>query len=180
MEKIILIGIPNAGKSTLGRLAAHKLNLPFYDTDTLITERLKSDKLIDYLKMAFNGQFIYTQKRIMFELSHLKGPAIISTGAEVALIPECAALMKKMGKVIHIKRKLKFALADARLNSKNTIVMKRNGIEVDMQKEGLDLYMEEYSQYEKIADLNLNNNGTEHEGLEKLTSMITATSKISF
>ena len=83
-----------------------------------------------------------------------------------------AMSMKKMGKVIHIKRKLKFALADAKLNSKNTIVMKRNGIEVDMHKEGLELYMEEYSQYEKIADLTLNNNGTEYEGLDKLTSMI--------
>jgi shikimate kinase len=168
-----LIGIPNAGKSTLGRLAARKLRLPFYDTDVMLVERIKSNKLSDYLKMAFNGQFIFTQKRIMLELSHVRYPAIISTGAEVALIPECANLMKRMGTVIHIQRQLKYALAGLKVNENNTLIMERNGIKIDMQKEGMKLYLQEYGKYEKVADLTLENNGTEEEGLEKLLSLMT-------
>jgi shikimate kinase len=172
MEKIFLVGIPNAGKSTLGKLAAEKLNLPYYDTDVLLTERIHSDKPADFLRMALNGQFIFVQKKIMIELSHHKGQAIISTGAEIALIPECAALMKKMGIIIHIQRKPEIALAGLSEDKKSSLIMEINGKRVDVQKESIDLYMEEYSQYEKVSDLSLENNGTEDEGLEKLLNLL--------
>jgi shikimate kinase len=171
MKKYILIGIPNSGKSTLGRRAAEKLRLPFYDTDEMVCDKVRNP--LDLFRMSLNGQFLEEQKKIIYKLAKLKGGAIISTGAEVALIPECAALMKTMGTVIHIQRKPDTLLAEYKKSGKRGMVMKENGgKEIDMQEEAIKLYAEEHSQYEALADLPLENDGTEDEGLEKLLNLL--------
>jgi shikimate kinase len=172
MEKIMLIGIPNCGKSTLGRRLAEAKKLPFFDTDQLFVEKINSGRLSDFIRLAFNGQFIELQKKIMIKLYLQDGPAIISTGAEVALIPECATLMKKMGTIIHIQRDPELALENMRANRKVGYVMEENGKQIDMNKEEIRLYMEDYPSYVALADLTLDNNGTEDEGLEKLLVML--------
>ena len=40
-KHVILIGLPGAGKSTAGRLAAERLGAPFVDPDTLIVRRMQ-------------------------------------------------------------------------------------------------------------------------------------------
>ena len=115
MKKIILIGIPGCGKSTLGRRAAHVMQVPFYDTDKLSMERIKLERLSDIFRLTFSGQFIRAQIDVMNELAQRDEAAMISTGAETALIPECAALMKKMGTVVHIQRKPELAAADMKM-----------------------------------------------------------------
>jgi len=156
MNKIILIGIPGAGKSTLGRRLADELNLPFFDTDELVVLKGKLKTYADFIRMALNGQFIAIQKEIIAELSRSKGKAVISTGAEVALIPKCASLMKKMGKIIHLKRDPEIILVKGAVR----------------QSEGIRLYMQDYHQYEALADLILDNNGSEDEGLKKLLGVL--------
>lgn len=42
MERIILIGFMGAGKTTLGKVLAETLSVPFYDSDALIEERTNS------------------------------------------------------------------------------------------------------------------------------------------
>ena len=42
MERIILIGFMGAGKTTLGKVLAETLSVPFYDSDELIEERTNS------------------------------------------------------------------------------------------------------------------------------------------
>ena len=41
MKSIVLIGMPGAGKSTIGKLLSDKLNLAFVDTDRLIEHEIK-------------------------------------------------------------------------------------------------------------------------------------------
>ena len=157
MKKIILIGIPGCGKSTLGKQLAEKLKLSFFDTDLLMIDKANLDSYADYIRIALNGQFISIQKEIMVDLSKDESNAVISTGAEVALIPECAAIMKKMGTIIHIQRDPEVILTDSK---------------IPIHSEGIRLYMKDYSQYEALADLSFNNNGTEAEGLEKLLELV--------
>jgi len=79
MNKFILIGIPNCGKSTLGKRAADILNLPFYDTDILVCENaaLKDPRFI--FGLGFSGRFLPEQNKVIAELAELDGPAIIAT-----------------------------------------------------------------------------------------------------
>ena len=178
MNKFILIGIPNCGKSTLGRLAAESLLLPFFDTDLLAVEKMKLDHPSDLFRFSSKRRFLTEQYNVMGELAQLENIAIIATGAEAALMPECAEIMKKMGTIIHIKRKPEKLLADYRNSGKRGIIMRqiKNGEEkpeeIDMQEEAIKLYAKESIKYEELANLTLENNGSEDEGLENLIKLI--------
>lgn len=39
MKNIVLIGMPGCGKSTFGKRMAKRLQLPFYDADSVLEER---------------------------------------------------------------------------------------------------------------------------------------------
>jgi len=178
MNKYILIGIPNCGKSTLGRRVSEILQLSFFDTDTMARDMLKIENPIDLFRTAFNGQILLAQQKAIYELAALDSPAIIATGAEVALIPECAKLMKCMGTIIHIERKLENAI-DGLKNNESRLVLRNvtNGTEIDMQEKAVKLYAQELSQYEALADLTLENDDSEDEGVEKLINIINSISQ---
>jgi len=176
MNKYLLIGIPGCGKTTLGRRVADALHLSFYDTDAMTCDRFKMKKPTDYFSMAFSGLLTAEQPKIMAELAGLDGPAVIAIGAETALIPECAATMKTMGTIIHIRREVEIVLADLKNNGKGKFVLldeNGNDTEITMEEETVRLYAQEYSQYEALADLTLENNGTEDECLEQLLNLLT-------
>ena len=40
MERVILVGLPGSGKSTIGRQLARRRELPFFDSDQIIESRL--------------------------------------------------------------------------------------------------------------------------------------------
>jgi shikimate kinase len=171
VKKYYLIGIPNSGKTTLGRRAAEKLRLPFYDTDTMLCDRINNP--LDLFKMALNGQFLEEQIKIVSKLAKHKGKALIATGAEAALSPECASLMKASGTVINIKRKPDVLLEEFKKSGKHGMIMKKEGgEEINMQEEAIKLYAKECSQYEALADLSFENDGTEDDGLEKLLKLL--------
>ncbi|MGL4943940.1 MAG: shikimate kinase, partial [Thermoguttaceae bacterium] len=62
-NKYILIGIPNSGKSTLGRRAADCLKLPFFDTDVMACERLEIGNVLEQFRATLNGSFMWAQQK---------------------------------------------------------------------------------------------------------------------
>jgi shikimate kinase len=180
-SKYILIGIPNCGKSTLGRRTADILNLPFFDTDSMAMDILNIESPADILKFSFNGRFLAAQYKAVTELVELDGRAVIATGAEVALMPECAKLMQNSGTVIHIRRKPELVLTDLRRSGKGGLVLRNvtDGTEINMQEGAVSLYAQEYRHYERLAHLTLENNGSEDEGVDKLLAIINLLESIS-
>ena len=171
-NKIILVGIPGCGKTTLGAGLAEKLKLPFYDTDQIMIDEGKLGRPYDFFRIAWNGQFIEMQKKIITKLSKERKAAVISTGAEVALIAECADLMKEMGIIIHIQRDPQTVYKDLIDGKKNTMQLYINGEKVDRHKELINEYMKDFECYVKLADLILDNNGSEEEGVEGLIKLL--------
>jgi shikimate kinase len=174
VNKYILIGVPGCGKSTLGGRVAEILRLPFFDTDSMVSDALNSENPYDFLRSALNGRFLAEQYKAVKKLAKLNGPALIATGAEVALRPECAKLMRNMGTIIHIQRKPEFLLASLPDDGENRLVLYnvKKGTEINMQEEVVKLYTQEYRQYEAVADITMENNGSEDEGVDKLASLI--------
>ena len=173
MEKIILIGIPNCGKTTLGRRVADKLQLPFFDTDEMVTEKLKPSQTYRLFCSSFNRQFIIEQYNAVKKLAEHSGPAIISTGAEAALQPDCSEILRKLGKIILIQRNPEILLADLLKNPRGPVLREINrGTEINMQAEAVKLYEKEYSKYEALADLTFENNGSEDEGVDGLVALV--------
>ncbi|WP_461256478.1 shikimate kinase [Treponema sp. R80B11-R83G3] len=174
MGKYFLIGIPDCGKSTLGKLAADILKLQFFDTDIMVCDLLDFKSAADLFRSALNQSFLNAQRAVLDKIAKLDSDAIISTGAEVSLVPDCVRQMHALGTIIHIKRNPELIREKLKNRKTSRIVFldAKTGKEIDAQQDIVKLYMEEYSKYEAIADLSFENNGSENEGVQKLVMLI--------
>lgn len=177
-NKIILIGIPGCGKTTLGQRAAEVLNLPYFDTDVLTSEKLNIQHLHEHFRYMFSGDLAATQFAVVNRLSLNEDKAIIATGAEIALMSGCKRILREMGTIIHLCRNPDTIRYDKAHNDKIHMVMVEknadgtDGKTIDMADEAVRLYAKELQHYEALADRQIDNNGTEDEGLENLLAMI--------
>ena len=128
-ENIILIGMPGAGKSTLGVVLAKILGYEFIDADLLIQGKL--DKTLQKIIDACGPDgFIEVENEVLCTLS--TSHAIIATGGSAVYSDEAMKHLSSIG----------------------TVVMK-NGIGMSLA----DLYEERVPLYEKYADLTIDING---------------------
>jgi shikimate kinase len=98
---IVLIGLPGAGKSTIGRLVAETLQAPFVDIDAIITR--KEGRPIEML-FAERGEAVFRQLEAQ-EMDHaLTGdPAVIAPGGGWAAQPGALATARDRALVIYLK-----------------------------------------------------------------------------
>jgi len=173
-NKFVLIGIPSSGKSTLGRLVALKLKIPFYNTDKLVYEKLKINQKKNPAGLFRNlDRFIEEMRKIEDEYAKLEGPAIIEIHPESVLSLADIEDLKNMGTIIHIKRDLKVMLAEVKKKKGGMYVHYMNtGRIIDTQSETIRLYAKELPHFEKLADFTFNNDGNQNEGVKKLAEMI--------
>jgi shikimate kinase len=173
MNHIILIGLPNSGKTTLGKKAAEAMNMPFYDTDKMVTDKVGLGHIADIFRPSFQQRFYEEQINAVIELVSLKAPAIIATGAEVALMPKCASLLREMGMVILIKRDVQLLLEDVSKRTHRLVLRDdANGLEIDMNAKAVEEYAKEIKVYEKVAHKVFENNGDEESALTKFTEFL--------
>ena len=64
---ISLIGMPGSGKSTVGRSLAHRLQLPFSDSDAVIEQRLGC-AIRDYFEREGEAAFRDVEQAVIDEL----------------------------------------------------------------------------------------------------------------
>jgi shikimate kinase len=172
MNHIILIGVPNCGKTTLGKRAAKVLKMPFYDTDTMVTDKMDLVNPADIFRPSFQQQFYDGQLTAVKELALLKVPAIIATGAEVALMPQCVSLLQKMGTVVLIKRDVQLMLEDVSKRTRGFILTDGKGMEIDMNAKAVEEYAKEIKVYEKVAHKIFENNGDEESAATEFTEFL--------
>ena len=83
MKSIVLIGMPGAGKSTIGKLLSDKLNLAFVDTDRLIEHEIKQSiqNYLDvngYLKLRSIEEKVILRENIENKVIATGGSAVYS------------------------------------------------------------------------------------------------------
>lgn len=89
---LILIGLPGSGKTTVGRLAAERLGLPFADCDTLI-QRETGMTIPAIFAERGEPYFRAVESRILAALCG--GPAqVIATGGGAVVAEENRRLLK--------------------------------------------------------------------------------------
>jgi shikimate kinase len=174
VRKFFLIGIPNCGKSTLGKRAADTLGLPFYDTDIMALQRTEPSRLSDIFNPGYQQRILYAQRDVVEELAALDALAIIATGAEVPLIDGCADTMREAGTIIHIQKSPEVILKEMKRDGANGFVLQnqRTGKRIVMREKTVELYSEELRKYEALADVTLINNESEEIGTQKLVSIL--------
>ena len=174
MNKYFLVGIPYSGKSTLGRRIADHLQMPFFDIDVIAESRMGKVRLSNVLNPRFAMRFRDEQIKATLEFADHSDCAVIATGAEVALIPECVEFMKSIGYIIHIKRDVDAILAELRETVDSRLVLTNidSGAILDFGKESVMSFSEDIPHYEAVADFCIDNNRSEDEGAEKLILLI--------
>ena len=174
MDKYFLIGAPHCGKSTLGRKVAELLNLPFFDTDDMAQENIGETSIGSVFNLYANMRFRREQQNAVLNLAEFDGSAIVATGAEVALIPECVEFMQDIDVIIHIKRKVESILEELKNNiaSRPVFVEVNNGTILDFRERAVLSYVDELPHYEVASNFTIDNDGSENYGVELLSVLI--------
>lgn len=102
-DNIILIGMPGAGKSTIGVILAKTLGMDFLDTDLAICSKT-GRTLQSILDESGQQAFLDLEAEIVSGLQPHR--TVVATGGSVPLRPEAMEHLKKTGTVIYLKVEL--------------------------------------------------------------------------
>lgn len=161
-DNITLIGMPGAGKSTLGVVLAKKLGYRFVDTDLLIQEG-EGMLLSEILEARGTEGFIACENELLANLSCVRH--VIATGGSAVYGADAVANLKSLGTVVfldlsldEISRRLSPDLLD-----RGVVIHQGSTLE--------DLYEERHPLYESAADLTVKLDGLSTlESVERLAA----------
>ena len=143
MKNIVLIGMPGAGKSTIGVLLAKSTLMDFTDTDLLIQKKYSS-ALCDIINEKGIDEFLKAENDVICESDFTN--CVVATGGSVVYGKEAMEKLKKSGVVVYLK--VDASELEKRINNIHTrgIAMK-DGTTIS------ELYKERAPLYEKYADI---------------------------
>jgi shikimate kinase len=146
---IVLIGMPGAGKSTVGVVLAKTLGKAFVDTDLLI-QQAERRLLQQIIQTDGVTAFLAAEERAVLQIAVTN--AVIATGGSVVYSQAAMAYLKEIGMVIYLQ--LPFTEIERRITN-----MTSRGIAIGADQQLSDLYRERTPLYENYADLTVNCNG---------------------
>jgi shikimate kinase len=143
-KNVILIGMPGAGKSTVGRELARSLSLPFLDTDQLMEQRWACplQEIIDS-----EGLESFRLKEEETILSLYVSSHVISTGGSVVYYPRAMAHLRNLGWILWLD--LPFEELEGRLVD----TTENRGLVRTPDQSLADLYRERRPLYEQYAQI---------------------------
>ena len=141
-DNIILIGMPGAGKSTVGVVLAKKLGYRFVDSDLVIQDRYQ--KLLHEL-IEENGidGFLNMENEVNSSLDLHK--AVIATGGSAVYGTKAMEHFKEIGTVVYLE--LPFEEVEDRLGD-----LTARGVTLRPGQTLKELYEERVPLYEKFSD----------------------------
>ncbi len=143
MDNIVLIGMPGAGKSTIGVILAKVLGMNFIDSDLLIQEQ-EGLLLKDIIEREGQEGYIAIENQVNRDIS--VDNTVIATGGSVAYCPEAMEHFRETSKVVYIK--LSYDTIRKRLGN-----IRQRGVVLKDGQTLLDLYEERCPLYEKYAHI---------------------------
>ncbi|MFH1094042.1 MAG: shikimate kinase [Candidatus Omnitrophota bacterium] len=143
---ITLIGMPGAGKSSIGRTLASKLGFDFLDTDNIIEKRakFKLQKIIDKYGEA---TFLDMEQQAVIGLGKIDN-CVICPGGSVVYSHKAMSFLKENSVIVFLEADLeclKEHISD--ISTRGIVGLKGKDLE--------DVYQQRRSLYEKYADVTL-------------------------
>ncbi|CAN7500976.1 shikimate kinase [Rhizobium sp. LjRoot258] len=103
-RNLILVGLMGAGKSSVGRIVAHQLGIPFVDSDAEI-EKVSRMSIGELFAAYGEEEFRALETRVMKRLLK-NGPRVVSTGGGAFINDRTRKHIKKGGVSIWLKADL--------------------------------------------------------------------------
>ncbi|WP_334176276.1 shikimate kinase [Pseudoxanthobacter sp.] len=111
-RSIVLIGMPGAGKTTVGRRLAQVIGLPFVDADHEI-ERAAGMTIPEIFAAHGESGFRDGEKRVIARIL-TEGPQVLATGGGAFMAPETRAAIGENGLSVWLKAEVPTLLARVR------------------------------------------------------------------
>lgn len=159
MENIVLIGMPGAGKSTVGVILAKVLGMNFIDSDLLIQEQ-EGMLLKDIIEKEGLQGYLAIENQVNRDIS--VDNTVIATGGSVVYCSEAMEHFRNTAKVVYIK--LSYNTISKRLGN-----IRQRGVVLRDGQTLLDLYCERCPLYEEYAHIVVDAEGL---GIEELMEKI--------
>jgi shikimate kinase len=152
-NNIYLIGPMAAGKSTIGKLLAKRLNMEFYDTDAEIISCTGVEISLIFELESEEG-FRARETNQLQLLSKLDG-AVVATGGGIVLKKINRDILKKTGWVIYLQCSVEQQLSRTKFDTKRPL------LQIDNPKKKLEELMQQRAPlYESLADVTVSTNKT--------------------
>lgn len=151
MRNIVLIGMPGAGKSTVGVVLAKRMGFRFIDSDLVIQDKY-GKRLHELIEENGIEGFWKIENDVNAGLDCSK--CIIATGGSAVYGEQAMKHLKEVSKVVYLK--LSFEEIQERLGDLNA-----RGVTLRPGQTLADLYRERIPLYEKYADLTIECDGKE-------------------
>ena len=163
MENIVLIGMPGAGKSTIGIILAKVLGMNFIDSDLLI-QKQEGMLLKDIIEQKGLQGYLAIENQVNRDI--WAENTVIATGGSVVYCPEAMEHFRNTARVVYIK--LSYNTIRKRLGN-----IKQRGVVLRDGQTLLDLYCERCPLYEKYAHIIVDAEGLSiEEVMEKIVKEV--------
>lgn len=162
-DNLILIGMPGAGKSTIGVILAKTLGMDFLDSDLVICKET-GKTLQEILDAEGQQAFLELEKQVILGLEPRK--TVVATGGSVPLKAEAMEHLKKNGRIIYLKVPLQEL--EHRLSN-----IKTRGIAFGPGENLQTLYEYRIPIYESWADITIESDPTRND-IENMVDQIVA------
>ncbi len=159
MKNIILIGMPGAGKSTIGVVLAKKMGYSFIDSDLLIQER---EKMLLYEIIEQKGLETFKQIENEVNAAIQAEHSIIATGGSVVYGTAAMAHFQSIGLILYLK--LDYQEIESRVGD-----LEQRGVAIPPGCTLQELYEERTPLYEKYAHFTIDCN---HKSIREIVAEI--------
>lgn len=156
-KNIVLIGMPGAGKTTLGKELSERLGFMNVDIDTYIEE--KTGTTITQLFLTGESNFREIETNIIREVSRNRGTVITTGGGTIKNYINIENL-RENGIIVFIDRPLENILED--------IEMQTRPLLKDGKHKLYDLYNERYDLYSKYCDFKVKNDKSIEDAVNRI------------
>ena len=135
---IVLIGMPGCGKTTIGRILAQELDVPFVDTDNLIREaegmplpKIQQEKGMDY--------FLKAEEQALLQLDDT--PKVVATGGSAIFCEHGMMYLDSIATVIFLEADMKMLVRRMGDPKKRGVVLAPNQTIMGVFRERRPLYL---------------------------------------
>lgn len=166
-EIILLIGMPGAGKTTVGKEVSSRLNYNFCDMDEYIEEI--SNSTVKELFNISEDYFRDYETRACKELSALDEKIVISSGGGVIKRKENIDFFKETGIIIFIDRPVENIAKDIETSSRPLLK--------DGKSKLYSLYSERYNLYNNYCHYKIPNDKDIEDTIKNVIKLIKSNNK---